>query len=94
MIPSGTAVRAVFNLKDSKMNRAFALLLTVVIVGGVSVGTALLTDLFASEEVSGIVSVLVGCAFGTFALDIYRAFRLIRPARGSRHGTGTDREDV
>ena len=48
-------------------------MLTVTIVGGMPACLALLLGLFASEDVTGLVSVLVGCAFGTFALDIYRA---------------------
>jgi len=55
------------------MNKLLAVLLTATIVGGTSVCLALLVGLFASEDVTGLVSVIVGCAFGTFAPDIYHA---------------------
>lgn len=57
------------------MKRPFATLLTLVIVCGIPVGITLLVGLVASKDTTGIVGVLVGCPFGTFALDIYRALR-------------------
>jgi hypothetical protein len=55
------------------MKRPLAILLTLVIVCGIPVGLALFTEHIASEDTSGVVGVLAGCAFGTFARDIYRA---------------------
>jgi len=55
------------------MKRPFALLLTVAIVGGIPIGVMLLVGLVVSKDTSGVVGTLVGWAFGTFVLDIYRA---------------------
>lgn len=57
------------------MKQPFAILLALVIVCGIPVGMTLLVGLVASNDTTGIVGVLVGAAFGTFALDIYRALR-------------------
>lgn len=57
------------------MERRLAILLALAIVCGLSVGITLLVGLVASSELTKIVGVLVGVAFGMFALDIYRALR-------------------
>jgi hypothetical protein len=57
------------------MKRPFAILLTFAIVCGVPVGITMLVNLIASDDTSSVVGVLVGVAFGTFAIDIYRELR-------------------
>ncbi len=57
------------------MRRPFAILLTLAIGMSISIGITLPLGLFVSEDTAGIVSALVGVAFGTFARDIYRVLR-------------------
>ena len=57
------------------MRRLVAILLTLGIVLGMPVGITLLVGRVVSEDVTGVVAVLVGAVFGTFALVIYRVLR-------------------
>lgn len=62
------------NILPLNMKRPFAILLTLVIVFGIPVGITLLTGIVASNATSSVVGVLVGVTFGTFGIDIYKAF--------------------
>jgi hypothetical protein len=57
------------------MKRPLAILLTTAIVCGIPAGITLLTGLVTSDDTTGVVGVLVGSAFGMFALDLYRVLR-------------------
>jgi len=57
------------------MKRPLAILITLGIVCGMPVGTTLLVGLGLGPDATGVVGVLVGMVFGTFAPTIYQALR-------------------